>query len=188
MKVHLIRLSRLITKTTGAKISPKMPIEVIIEYDAWKKHNLTCLMSRLFNHVLEHFKYDAGNFNACLLGCDDKKITALNLSFLSKKKSTNILSWPSQERRSSCPGHWPMPLNPLSDQFLGDIAISYDTCRREAHKSGKTIDSHATHLLIHSILHLMGFHHENNLDATLMENIEIEILGNLGEVNPYKNN
>jgi probable rRNA maturation factor len=68
---------------------------------------------------------------------------------------------------------------------LGDIAISYDTCLREALDAEKPFADHVTHLVIHGILHLLGYDHIRDEDATLMERIEVEILGKLGISDPY---
>ena len=68
---------------------------------------------------------------------------------------------------------------------LGDIALSYDTCAREAAESSKRFEDHLTHLIIHGVLHLLGYDHLTEGDASLMEGIEVEILGNLGLDDPY---
>ena len=68
---------------------------------------------------------------------------------------------------------------------LGDVAIAYDTCAREAVEAGKPLPDHALHLLVHGTLHLLGFDHERDADAELMEGLETEILGVLGVADPY---
>jgi probable rRNA maturation factor len=68
---------------------------------------------------------------------------------------------------------------------LGDIAISFDTCAREAAAQGKTLDGHVTHLIVHAVLHLLGYDHIDDADAALMEGTEIRVLAKLGVSNPY---
>ena len=68
---------------------------------------------------------------------------------------------------------------------LGDIAISFDTCQREAEAQGKPFADHATHLLVHAMLHLAGYDHIDDLDAETMEDAERSILGKLGIPDPY---
>jgi probable rRNA maturation factor len=68
---------------------------------------------------------------------------------------------------------------------LGDIAVAYETCAREAEEQGKDFDDHLTHLMVHSILHLLGFDHINDPDATVMESLETRILARLGVADPY---
>ena len=68
---------------------------------------------------------------------------------------------------------------------LGDIAISYDTCASEAAAAGKAMQDHVMHLMIHGALHLLGFDHVRDQDATLMEALEVEILEKMGIDDPY---
>ena len=68
---------------------------------------------------------------------------------------------------------------------LGDIAISFDTCQAEAEAASKPLQAHVTHLIVHGVLHLLGYDHVDDADATLMEQYEVEILGNLGLDDPY---
>ncbi|MGR3606618.1 rRNA maturation RNase YbeY, partial [Sulfitobacter sp.] len=64
----------------------------------------------------------------------------------------------------------------------------YDTCSTEAQAMGKSMADHVTHLLVHGVLHLLGYDHERDADAALMEQIEVEVLGKLGLDDPYKEN
>jgi probable rRNA maturation factor len=68
---------------------------------------------------------------------------------------------------------------------LGDIAIAWETCAREAAEQGKALETHVTHLLVHATLHLLGYDHQNDEDAALMEGTEIRVLARLGVANPY---
>ena len=71
---------------------------------------------------------------------------------------------------------------------LGDIALAFETCAAEAAAAEKPLDAHVTHLIVHGLLHLLGYDHENDPDATLMEGLEREILGKMGYDDPYKEN
>ncbi|MGC1503080.1 MAG: rRNA maturation RNase YbeY [Sulfitobacter sp.] len=123
-----------------------------------------------------------------ILACDDIRIAALNADFRGKATATNVLSWPSDERAAAHPGGQPVPPEPDPGGMieLGDIAISYDTCAAEADSAGKEITHHVTHLIIHGTLHLLGYDHETEQDAALMEGLEVEILGKLGLNDPYR--
>ena len=70
------------------------------------------------------------------------------------------------------------------DQF-GDIAIAYETVRKEADEEQKPFDHHLSHLAVHGYLHLIGYDHENDADAEAMESLETEILAQLGIPDPY---
>ncbi len=123
-----------------------------------------------------------------VLACDDAQITILNADFRGKPKATNVLSWPSEERAAMSPGGLPRPIETGPDGLyeLGDIAISYDTCASEAVAAGKPLEDHLTHLIIHATLHLLGYDHESEADARLMEGLEVKILGKLGLDDPYR--
>ena len=70
--------------------------------------------------------------------------------------------------------------------MLGDIAIAYETMRREADEEGKPFAHHLSHLAVHGFLHLIGYDHENEDDAEAMEALEVEILARLGIPDPYR--
>ena len=140
---------------------------------------------QVFNFVMGYFECDPERFAVSLLACDDLRISFLNQQFRSKKTATNVLSWPSVERTPASAGEIPSALDPQRDSFLGDIALSYETCRTQAQCSAKPFADHISHLLVHGILHLMGFAHEDDEDATVMERIETEILGKMGINAPY---
>ena len=128
-------------------------------------------------------------FEISLLGCDDGAIAALNSDFRGKLVATNVLSWPSADRAADAPGATPeVPkVDPAGGTELGDIAIAFDTCQREAIEAETPIQAHVTHLLTHATLHLLGYDHISGQDAALMEGLEVEILATLGIPDPYCN-
>ena len=100
---------------------------------------------------------------------DDAHVQALNRDYRGKDKATNVLSFPVPP---------PAPL-------LGDIVLAHETLTREAKEKTASFEAHVTHLLIHGFLHLQGYTHENDVDATVMEALEIKALAKLGVANPY---
>ena len=116
-----------------------------------------------------------------LLFADDAEVHALNRKWRSKDKPTNVLSFPMLEREDL--------LALASDgppELLGDIALALETCQREAANKGVSLEAHATHLLIHGLLHLAGYDHETSPeDARAMEQLEIKALALMGIADPY---
>jgi len=107
---------------------------------------------------------------------DDKKIKKLNNQFRKMNKPTNVLSFP------------PYSNTLINDDeiFLGDIIFSIETIKTEAKKNNKTVIDHLIHLFIHGVLHLLGYHHDKEEEAKIMENLEICMLKKLGIASPYE--
>ena len=105
---------------------------------------------------------------------DDRHIRALNRRYRKKDAATNVLSFPAAPTRA---GH----IGPL----LGDIVLAAETIGREAGVQGLTVTDHLTHLLVHGFLHLLGYDHQADAEATEMEKLETAILLSLGIADPY---
>lgn len=161
-----------------------MTVDCVIEDSRW--NNIPDLASIATDATLERLGLEPSVFEISILACDDARIAALNADFRGKPKPTNVLSWPSETRAAAVDGEMPIPPQPGPDAELGDIALAFDTCAREAAEAGKPMRDHTIHLLVHGTLHLLGFDHERDRDATLMEGLETEILGKLGIPDPYK--
>lgn len=106
-----------------------------------------------------------------VLLCDDAEIRTLNRQWRGFDKPTNVLSFPASGEHDGIP--------------LGDIAVAFETCEREAHADGKTFDDHVAHLVVHGVLHLMGYDHETESEAEEMEDTERRVLRTLGIADPY---
>lgn len=118
--------------------------------------------------------------NIGLLLCDDQKIKQLNHQFRNKNQATNVLSFPTE------PDEFDALFEADEDEvYLGDIAMAYETLTTEATAQNKSLGHHFIHLLIHSILHLLGYDHIEQNEADQMENLEIEFLAMLNIENPY---
>lgn len=159
--------------------------DCVIEDRRWVAEGLEILAERAARAALTGTGLDPVAFGIVLLACDDARIVALNAEFRGKAEPTNVLSWPSRERAAASPGARPDPPDPDLDADLGDIAIAYETCAREAEAAGLPLAGHATRLIVHGVLHLLGFCHTNENDAKLMEDLEAGILDRLGVVRPY---
>jgi len=140
-------------------------ITLLVEDPKWRSHR--GLLARL-TKAAEAARRSArlkGNFTILL--ADDRKLQALNREFRGKDKPTNVLSFPGLE------GHG------------GDIAIAYGVTAKEAKAAAKNFADHASHLVVHGVLHLAGYDHERPKDARVMEPLEARILKRLGIADPY---
>ncbi|MDO8881976.1 MAG: rRNA maturation RNase YbeY [Pseudotabrizicola sp.] len=163
-------------------------VDCVIEDDRWERLGLESLSLRAASAVLAGLGMPEPGFTLCVMGCDDARISVLNAEFRGKPLPTNVLSWPSEDLAEDGPGA--DPARPLAGEAaepwsLGDIAISYDTCAREAKAAGKPLADHVLHLVVHGVLHLLGYDHVDDADAALMEKHEVAILATLGVDDPY---
>jgi probable rRNA maturation factor len=118
---------------------------------------------------------------ASLLFTSDAEVHALNREWRQRDKPTNVLSFPMLERDE---------LSQLAPDgppvMLGDIALAYETCAREAADKGVSLEAHAAHLIVHGLLHLAGHDHvDSDAQAEQMEALETAILAKLGIADPY---
>ena len=103
----------------------------------------------------------------------DKEMLNLNNHFRNKESSTNVLSFTNEDISKSITGN------------LGDIAINYDYILEESNEQNKTFDDHMIHMLIHGIYHILGFDHEDDKVAHIMETKEVTLLNKLNISDPY---
>lgn len=164
-----------------------MTVDVVIEDDRWEALDLERLAERAVSAALAEVGLEPAAFTVSLMGCDDARIAALNADFRGRDAPTNVLSWPSQERGAPAEGEMPAApgIDPTGETELGDVALAWDTCEREAAEARRPMRDHVSHLIVHGTLHLLGYDHERDGDAALMEGLEREILGKLGLPDPY---
>ena len=124
---------------------------------------------------------------------DDAFIQDLNARFRGKNAPTNVLSFPLYEFGEVEPGRRDAGDGPLSlihgsagVRHLGDVVLALTTIEREAEAQDKALSDHARHLVVHGVLHLLGWDHEAGTEADEMEALEVEILAGLDIANPYE--
>jgi probable rRNA maturation factor len=110
---------------------------------------------------------------------DDAMLRRLNAQWRGKDAATNVLSFPAQEGVIATPQAGP----PLP---LGDVVLAFGTVAGEAAAQGKTLADHLAHLVVHGVLHLLGFDHETAAEAERMEGLETMVLAGLGVADPYR--
>jgi probable rRNA maturation factor len=143
-------------------------VEVEIEADAWSTALPTAgELAREAAQTALGGRADAG---LAILLTDDETVRDLNARFRAKDAPTNVLAFPAAPNRQGA---------------LGDIALAFGVCEREARVQGKPIADHLRHLVIHGVLHLLGYDHQDDVEAMAMESRERELLASLGVPDPY---
>ena len=163
-------------------------VDIVIEDARWEAFGLEPLAERAVSAALAGAGLGTEGYSVVLMGCDDARIAELNADFRGKPQPTNVLSWPSEERSAEEAGGVPDLPAPGDDEDpceLGDIAIAFETCEREAAEQGKPMAEHVTHLVVHGLLHCLGYDHVEEADAAVMEGLEVRILASLGLSDPY---
>tara|TARA_Y100000991_G_scaffold75586_1_gene56869 strand:+ start:87 stop:533 length:447 start_codon:yes stop_codon:yes gene_type:complete len=128
-------------------------------------------LNKIVSTILDQEKMSDCVINLRLL--NDKEMRKLNMQFRQKDKTTNVLSFPNDD------------ISVKQTKNIGDIAISLEYVKAEAKKEGKTFDDHIIHMLAHGVYHILGYDHENNENAVIMENKEIQTLKKINISNPY---
>ena len=159
-----------------------MDLEIDIE-EAWPAGEWETLAERVAGAAQEVAPELANpRLVTSLLFTGDAEVHALNREWRQRDKPTNVLSFPMLERTDL------VHLDPDEGppEMLGDIALSFETCAREAEQKGVPLENHAAHLILHGLLHLAGHDHEiSDEDADKMEALEIKALALLGIDDPY---
>jgi probable rRNA maturation factor len=109
---------------------------------------------------------------------DDAEQRRLNHSYRGADSATNVLAFALGDAPSPAPAGAP--------RLLGDVVLAFETVAREAAEQEKPLADHLRHLVVHGVLHLLGFDHENDTEAAIMESRELAILKNLGVPDPYR--
>lgn len=157
-------------------------IEVSVQDPAWEKLGdmeelaLKSATTALNNALLPRIAMERTLEVSVVLANDDL-VQVLNREYRNKDKPTNVLTFAALDDKDSIPEH--------GNLHLGDVILALETIEREAKEQGKFRLDHVKHLIVHGILHLLGYDHQTEDQATDMETLEIRILENLGVQNPY---
>lgn len=153
--------------------------EVLVVADCWQDEaDAEAVIQRAIAAAAAAVEVDVGDAELAIMLTDDYGIRTLNRNWRGIDKPTNVLSFPALQPEGAR-GAQDAP------RMLGDIAIAYETMRREADREEKPFDHHLSHLAVHGFLHLIGYDHENDADADEMESLETKILAQLGIPDPY---
>jgi probable rRNA maturation factor len=166
-------------RNSGPMARFALPItEVLVVADCWQTEpGAEAVIQRAVTAAAEIVNADTGEAEIAVMLTDDAGIRTLNSNWRGIDKPTNVLSFPALQASPGGPDDAP--------RMLGDIAIAYETTRKEADDEQKPFDHHLSHLAVHGFLHLIGYDHEKDDDAEAMETLEQEILAHLGIPDPY---
>lgn len=157
-----------------------MEIAVSVHDTAWLDAlgDLEQQARRAVSAALRHLDAGTAPLEISLVFTDDAEQRGLNRDYRHKDSATNVLSFPNMDDAAvAAPEGLP--------RLLGDVVLARETIAREADAQGKSFADHTTHLLVHGILHLLGYDHLEAAGAAEMEALEVEILAGLGIADPY---
>lgn len=162
-----------------------LDLGIITEDKAWEER--AALSTQKITKVVEETLRHLGYFNkatvelAIMLTSNDH-MQRLNAEFRDKNKPTNVLSFPDNDFQNQ-------DLLEFKDKetyiYIGDIALAYQIIDEESKEFGIGFEDHVTHLIVHGILHLLGYDHEIESEFVIMKNLEIEILKKMDISSPY---
>jgi probable rRNA maturation factor len=144
-------------------------IEIIVQDSGWRAAvpNAVAAARRAAATTLR--REARADANVTILLADDAELRTLNARFRGQDAPTNVLSFPALAQSGS----------------LGDIAVALGVCQREAADQGKPLAHHLQHLTAHGVLHLLGYDHDSDAEAEVMEAKERQVLAALGVPDPY---
>ncbi len=151
-------------------------IEITVEEPRWQKALPNCdsVVQTIVQIVLETVATYLTAYEISIVLANDNFVQKLNRQYRDQDKPTNVLSFPTMDS--------PTPNRPI---ILGDVILAYETIKRETEEQNKTLEEHFSHLLIHGVLHLLGYDHQTPAEAEAMEAIEVNILAEFNITNPY---
>lgn len=156
----------------------RLDADVVVEDERWSAlGEIEALVSTAAQAAFAGAK-EAGPAYVAIALLDDAAVAVLNRQFRGMDKPTNVLSFPANDEGPASDDH-------DHGRSLGDIALAYDTIDAEARQMGLEFRDHVAHLVVHGVLHLLGFDHESDAEAEEMEALETTILAGMGIADPY---
>lgn len=158
-------------------VAELVEVTVSREADAWPDGAEALAARAAYAALTPFWGPDDGPAELSVVLAGDALVQRLNREYRGKDKPTNVLSFALTESDD--------PDRDGGPTILGDVILAHETLVREAAEQVKPLDSHFAHLVVHGVLHLLGYDHEEDADADEMEALEVEILAELGIANPY---
>lgn len=168
--------------------STNLEIAVVTREPRWRDAEPRCedLARRAAAAVFCHEQAGrgfAGQVEASIVLADDALVRDLNRTYRQQDRATNVLSFSNDAISDATSNATGVGID--GPRLLGDVILARETVLREARDQGKSVSEHLTHLVVHGVLHLLGFDHEEAPEAEAMESLEVAILAELGIADPY---
>lgn len=165
---------------TSTPATTTIDIAVRADCPAWAEalpdYEARC--GRLAATALEAVELPEGVVELSIVLADDEAVRALNRGWRGQDKPTNVLSFAALDDEDA-------PLVDGAPLLLGDVILAYETCAAEAKEQDKSLADHFGHLVVHGVLHLLGYDHMDDEEAAEMEALETDLLASLGIPDPY---
>ena len=157
-----------------------MTVKVSVNYNdpRWKRFNLDRCIRLLLSKVAQIHQIRLNNFSLSVLAWSEVKIKERNREYRKKNKATNVLAWPAMHNLFYLDQDY-LLYGENNYLFLGDIAISYERCLREASVQNIQFNIHCCKLLAHAILHLLGYEHDVSVRTKRMQLMETRVLNSV---------
>jgi probable rRNA maturation factor len=161
------------SRKPAASTGVTLDVDIVRHGDAWTSAGVTDFaLRRAARAAMLTAPLPPGTYQVTLLLTDDAEMRVLNRTWRGKDTATNVLSFPANDAIRE-PG------------LLGDVVLAYETTRKEAREQNIALEDHVAHLVVHGVLHLLGFDHAEDAEAERMENLERTALASLGIADPY---
>lgn len=159
---------------TDSEPPSRLCVDVVQEAGDWgSQESVVDAVTQAAEALAATYELERDQLEACVALSCDEHVARLNKTYRGKPAPTNVLSFPASGSRPEA-------------NFLGDVILAGETVAREAAALGLPFKHHLQHLVVHGLLHLLGFDHERDEDAKVMEAIEVRTLAHLGIPNPYE--
>lgn len=152
---------------------PALSLDIVINDPRWRDQGLSLkpLSAKALRAAVKRMGKGG---EVAVLFTSDAEMRQLNSRWRGKDKATDVLSFADDSQ-----------VFPVEIKRLGDIALGLETVLKDAEKLSRPMEAHVSHLLVHGFLHLVGYDHIRDVDAAVMEPLEVEILASLGWPDPY---
>jgi probable rRNA maturation factor len=173
-------------RNAGTTDVATLDLDVIAETAAWADRLpevvelCRAAAANAFTAARGHRGFPGGAAEASLLLSDDARVRSLNKTFRGRDEPTNVLSFSNVEVDVLAAAGADGP-----PSALGDIVVAFETTAGEAAREGKSLSAHLSHLVVHGMLHLLGYDHSTDGEALEMEALEVRALAALGIADPY---